>query len=251
MRQACAEQGIALEQLGPAAGRVSDRVEDELPAYDLVFATARMALEAASVGCAVVVCDARGFAGLLTIARLPAWRRLNFGAGLLAETTDAAMLRAAIEEYDADDAARVTDSIRAEASIDHSVSRHLEVYAAALKDPAPVDLPARAAATAAWIEDLVPGSADRDWRKVVSELHGLAAEPHPAFFHGMEERLREAGERQLTEVRAANDASAAGLMKALDQMRDEIGQPSAARMLWRRLVPLAIRQELHRFLRNR
>ena len=46
-----------------------------------------MALEAAAVGCSVVVCDARGFAGLLDTANMEAWRRMNLGVGLLTRPT--------------------------------------------------------------------------------------------------------------------------------------------------------------------
>ena len=192
VREACAGQGMELNELGPAAGRVSDRIEAELPEYDLVFATARMALEAAATGCAVVVCDARGFAGLLTRDRLPAWRRLNFGAGLLATPATLAGLREAFAAYDPDDAAAVTDSLRADATLDDYVARHLAVYQAALSDPTPVDLGQQQAATAAWIEDLVPGGTDRPWRKIARQNLNFDVDPLAVRLAGMEERLREA-----------------------------------------------------------
>ena len=46
--------------------RLTADPEHELVRYDLVFATARMALEAICAGCAVIVCDSRG-----TIPELP------------------------------------------------------------------------------------------------------------------------------------------------------------------------------------
>lgn len=191
VRKACMERAILLDEIGPAAGRMAERIEEELLEYDLVFATARMALEAASVGCAVIVCDARGFAGLLTRARLPSWRRLNFGAGLLTRPVTLEGLRQAIEGFDPDDAASVMESLRAEASIDDSIAQHLAVYAEALSEPAPMDLRARAAATAAWIEDLVPSAATRDWGIIAREGFGFSVEPTSALLQGMEQRLRD------------------------------------------------------------
>ena len=51
---ACHAAGITLDVVGGAAGRVSDAPEHLLPAYDIVFAKGRTALEALAVGCATV-----------------------------------------------------------------------------------------------------------------------------------------------------------------------------------------------------
>src|SRR4051794_40655981 len=66
IRAACESRGIALEIGGAAAGRPIDRPEEVLPQYDLVFAKARCAIEALATGCAMIVCDAQGLAGLVT-----------------------------------------------------------------------------------------------------------------------------------------------------------------------------------------
>jgi len=85
VRAACAQRGLALSIVGPAAGNEVDN----LPAYfrecDLVFASARSALEAMAVGCAVIVLDGRGFAGLVTSETVSAWRQNNFGLRLLSQ----------------------------------------------------------------------------------------------------------------------------------------------------------------------
>ena len=75
VREACARLGIALDVAGLASGRVASRPEDLLPAYDLVFAKARAALEALAVGAAVIVCDAAGLAGRVTTSNLERLRR--------------------------------------------------------------------------------------------------------------------------------------------------------------------------------
>jgi hypothetical protein len=174
VRAACAKAGLALDELGPATGEMSDQLEKSLPRYDIVFATARMALEAAVVGCAVVVADGRGFAGMLRTESLKAWRRLNFGVGLLTAPVTAAALDAAIAAYDASDVAEVCRCLRAEASADDYAAAYLQLYAQAIGEPVAGDI-SRAAATAAWLEDLLPSAAPRAWLDVASET-GLSLE---------------------------------------------------------------------------
>src|SRR3954469_17297494 len=60
IRQACLDANIAVEIAGYKAGAILERPEQTLGAYDLVFAKARAALEAAAVGAAVVLCDVAG-----------------------------------------------------------------------------------------------------------------------------------------------------------------------------------------------
>lgn len=168
VRAACAKAGLTLDELGPATREFSDQIEKVLPRYDIVFATARMALEAAAVGCAVIVVDGRGFAGMLGSENLQAWRRLNFGIGLLTAPVTAASLDAAIAAYDAADAAEVCDRLRAEASADVYAAAYLKLYAQAI-DEGVAQEPSHAAATAAWLEDLLPTAAPRAWLAVAGE----------------------------------------------------------------------------------
>jgi glycosyltransferase involved in cell wall biosynthesis len=174
VRSACVKAGLTLDELGPATAEMSDQLEKILPRYDIVFATARMALEAAAVGCAVVVADGRGFAGMLRTENLKAWRRLNFGAGLLAAPVTAAALDAAIAAYDASDAAEVSGRLRAEASADDYAAAYLPLYTQAIGEAVAQDS-SQAAATAAWLEDLLPSAAPRAWLDVAGET-GLSLE---------------------------------------------------------------------------
>src|SRR5258708_24896108 len=113
-----------------------------------------MALEAAGVGCAVVVADGRGSAGMLRTENRQAWRRLNFGIGLLTAPVTAASLDAAIAAYDAADAVEVCERLRAEASADDYAAAYLDLYAQVIGE-AVAQEPSHAAATAAWLEDLL------------------------------------------------------------------------------------------------
>ena len=174
VRAACAKAGLTLDELGPATKQMSDQLDQVLPRYDIVFATARMALEAAVVGCAVVVADGRGFAGMLRSDNLTAWRRLNFGVGLLTAPVTAAALDAAIAAYDAVDAAEVCRRLRIEASADDYAAAYLELYTQAIGEGVTQDN-SHAAATADWLEDLLPSVAPRVWLDIARET-GLLSE---------------------------------------------------------------------------
>src|SRR5205823_3744899 len=82
-RAACEAAGIEIDVVGAGVGTVVDDLPERLRSADIVFASARMAIEAMAVGCAVVVVDGRGLAGLATTDALGAWR-LALGAWRLA-----------------------------------------------------------------------------------------------------------------------------------------------------------------------
>ena len=83
VEEACRRAGIAVATLGRSVGRVVLDPERELTEHDLVFATARSALEAIASGAATVVMDARGLAGMATRANAARFRQHNYGARVL------------------------------------------------------------------------------------------------------------------------------------------------------------------------
>ncbi|MBS7813245.1 glycosyltransferase [Roseococcus pinisoli] len=289
IRAACEAAGIALEELGPASGRVSASLEAELPRFDLVFATARMALEAAATGCAVIVCDARGFAGLLTEARLEAWRRLNFGAGLLARPVTETAVAEALAAYDPGDAGRVAARLRAEARLEDCIDRLVARYREAMAEPPPTSAEA-AAALAAWMEDNVPSAEPRNWMTVAREMHGLEGTSFELAVRAAEDRLAremEAGFARLGDGVVSAQVAEARLFQAMEsgsvQWREELGVTAAqhhlqleeriaglerqlaeavdrlsapgrierlVRSTYRRVVPLSLRRPLHDLRRS-
>jgi hypothetical protein len=128
IRAACESRGIALEIGGAAAGRPIDRPEEVLPQFELVFAKARCAIEALAAGCAVIVCDAQGLAGLVTTSSLEALRQLNFGARTLRRSISAADLGAEIDRYDPADAAAVCERLRQAADSDLLADQFISLY---------------------------------------------------------------------------------------------------------------------------
>jgi hypothetical protein len=77
VREACNRTGIEVDVAGSAMNTSVAAPESLLANYDLVFAKARCALEALSVGTAVILCDSAGSGPLVTTNQLEQLRRLN------------------------------------------------------------------------------------------------------------------------------------------------------------------------------
>jgi glycosyltransferase involved in cell wall biosynthesis len=136
IRAACHAVGIEKVDIrGGSSGNVSLQPEKDLPYYDVVFAKARCALEAMAVGCAVVVTEYQGLAGLVTRENVAELRRLNFGVRTVqaAPLTEAGVI-AALARYCPDDAAAVSDWIRAEADLETYLDRLEAFYLAAVQN---------------------------------------------------------------------------------------------------------------------
>jgi glycosyltransferase involved in cell wall biosynthesis len=136
VRAACDARGITCDIAGVSSGAPSDRPEDLLPGYDLVFAKGKAALEALAVGCAVILCDAQGVGPLVTIEDLDRLRRLNFGFRTLTAPHTSEVLAAQIERYDPLAAEAVRRRIREMAGIDPVVVHYERLYAAIVAEQA-------------------------------------------------------------------------------------------------------------------
>jgi hypothetical protein len=128
VRIACEQLGIQFDAIGTAAGRVSTAPEQELVQYDLVFASARSALEALCCGCAVIVCDVRGFSGLVTSHNFESLRAMNFGLRCLTEPLAVDRCVQGIGRYDPDDASRVANRARADADLNKLLDKFEQLY---------------------------------------------------------------------------------------------------------------------------
>lgn len=135
LETACRSAGVALDFIGKSAGAQSRTPEHLLRSYDVVFAKGRAAIEAMAVGNAVILCDLTGLGGLVTSERFDHLRAWNFGVGVLTQETTADSVGAALAQFDAVDAARVSGRIRAEASLDRAADRLLGLYADVLREP--------------------------------------------------------------------------------------------------------------------
>jgi hypothetical protein len=133
VREACRRAQIQLDVLGDGEQNGSAEPEKIIGEYDLVFAKARCALEALSVGAAVILCDAGGVGPMVTSREFNKLRPLNFGIRTLTQPLDPDILVREIERYDSADAAAVSELVRATAGkeliIDELIGLYEEVIA--------------------------------------------------------------------------------------------------------------------------
>lgn len=128
VREACNRAQLTLDVIGADSGNVSNRPQDVLGQYDIVFAKARCALEALAVGNAVVLCDRVGVGPMVTSGEMDRLRRLNFGVRAMQERVSVDVLEREIARYDAQDAAEVSRSIRAGAGRQGAIDQIVELY---------------------------------------------------------------------------------------------------------------------------
>jgi glycosyltransferase involved in cell wall biosynthesis len=130
----CADKGIELEAIGWPLGKPTAGPEAVLVEADLVFASARAALEALCSGCVVVVCDERGVAGRATTQNYKELRSNNFGLRCLTRPASAANLRSEIESYDAGDAEALAAIAREDADFAKVIDQYLQLYRRSIDD---------------------------------------------------------------------------------------------------------------------
>jgi uncharacterized protein YukE len=132
LRTACERLGIHYDALGAAAGRWSEKPEQELVNFDLVFASARAALEALCCGCAVIVCDHRGLAGLVTSQNFAWLRERNFGLRTLDGPVTVDRCVQEIERYDPTDALLAAEKARKDADLERLLDTFEKLYSEVL-----------------------------------------------------------------------------------------------------------------------
>ena len=118
VQKACSDLNINLDIIGLGVNKISKHPEKILSNYDLVFAKARCAMEAIAVGCAVILLnEGVGFAGLVTSKNVKEWHPWNFGKRLFQQPINVKNVSQAIKNYSAEDAAIVSNYIRAHATL--------------------------------------------------------------------------------------------------------------------------------------
>jgi hypothetical protein len=209
--RACRDAGMTrVDIVGRAGGRPVAAPEDVLGEYDVVFAKGRSAIEAAAVGCAVVVADSNGMSGMTTSARLPRVHGLNFGLRVEQDhRITAENVSRALADYDPADAAAVSAWMRANSSLDSAVDRWEDVYADALRPRDPTAGPDADAvealrAASRYLTGLVPVLKSRDDAWAAAERARVEVEA----------RVAEADSRV-----AEAEARAADLDAALEESR--------------------------------
>lgn len=170
IRNACRRAGIEqVDVIGAGMGNAAVEPAQLLGRYDLVFAKARAAIEAMACGCAVIVADQVGLAGMVDSVNLPELRRLNFGVRSMQRLElDEETLLAQIQRYDSEDARRVSDWMRREADMERVVDRWLQIYAemreAPISGASPEDQLRAGASYLRWLAPTVKGRYHADQR---------------------------------------------------------------------------------------
>ncbi len=131
---ACAAAGIALDVAGYRAGKVLARPQDVLGQYDIVFAKAKAALEAAAIGTSVVLADAIGLGPMVTTQNFAELRPLNFGIRTLRTAPSVEAVARELARYDPADAAAVSRRVRETAGHDTLVDELLDLYTQVLAE---------------------------------------------------------------------------------------------------------------------
>jgi hypothetical protein len=158
IRTACEALSIDFEAIGDPVKRVVSHPEQELVRFDLVFASARAALEALCCGCAVIVCDERGIAGPVTLENFSTLRAMNFGLRTLTAPVTVQHLIGNIKRYDREDASAVCARARREADLENLLDEFETLYSEALYGARRPSVPkgAQEASIARFLHDYLP-----------------------------------------------------------------------------------------------
>lgn len=159
-RAACTRAGVALDVYGLGVGRPHARPEELMAEYDVVFAKGRTALEALAVGACVVVYWWRRLGPVVTSGAVEKLRRDNFGMRSMGPRSTPEEfgrdVEAALARYDAVEAARVSEMVRADAGRERLVAEFVELYESVIEEHAqtPRDEEAEARAAASYLRKL-------------------------------------------------------------------------------------------------
>jgi hypothetical protein len=173
IREVCAQNGITLDTIGYAVGNPSMNPEQYLGNYDNIFARGRAALESLATGAAVICCGAEGLGEMVTLQNLDWMRRNNFGLRVLSHPITNKILSAELKRYDAADAQKVSEEVRAAAGLTRTVDQIFSVYQSSLDEWAkshPPDPAEDGLAFSYYLQDL----ADDFYRISIESSHALA-----------------------------------------------------------------------------
>lgn len=125
---ACQKRNIEVDIIGLAVDNIVSSPETIMSDYDLVFASGLSALEALCCGRAVITCDGRGLAGMVTEANFDQFRAENFGLPVFnLPLTDTHILEQ-IDLYSAPRSVALQQRIHAEASLKNWAETYVALY---------------------------------------------------------------------------------------------------------------------------
>ena len=220
LRTACERLGIRFDVIGADSGNTAP--ERHLVEYDLVFASARSALEAVCCGCAVIVCDLRGFYGFATSQNFDFLRANNFGLRCLQDKITVERCVQEIGRYDPDDASAVAERARADADLNILLDKFEHLYDEVLTGARRPSFSATEhdKAIARFLHDNLPRlPRDMQWPSI-AERESLRQE-----VDSLASRLvQQAGLQQEIDALASRLAEQAGLQQEIDALTGRLAQ---------------------------
>lgn len=223
IRAACDRAGITLDAAGERTSGSTAKPEELLPAYDLVFAKAKSALEALAAGCAVILCDENGLGRLVTSAELELLLRYNLGRRLLTRVVSTEAVGAEIARFDAADAARVSARVRAERGIESGIDALLGLYERVIGEGRRADQPHE---LVAWLQSWSGWTHPMQERLARAEYEQLALAQYAEHLHEHVGRLH-AHMAGMQDHFARLSSLSAAMQKALESPGSATASPAA------------------------
>ncbi len=138
IQKACARAGLTLDFMGRGTTRYTAAPESLLRNYDIVFAKGKSAIEALTVGNAVILCDCLfGVGEMITTENFDASRKYNFGKHLLSRPFEIDILLCEIGRFDPAEAHRTMELARSKCDIAFAVDELLAVYTSVIEESYP------------------------------------------------------------------------------------------------------------------
>ena len=134
IKEACLSQGIEIDLIGSGNGNATTTPENILGQYDIIFGKAKAAIEAMATGAAVIICDFRGLAEIVTPENMLHYRKYNFGMKLMTNKIQTDLIVREIKKYDAENILKVSNFIRKEADFLSIVSQLENTYSRIIRE---------------------------------------------------------------------------------------------------------------------
>ncbi|WP_028602630.1 glycosyltransferase [Ottowia thiooxydans] len=132
--EACNRMGLKrLDLFGLRNGNPINNPQDVLPQYDIVFSAGRCAIEAMSVGSAVIVCDETGVAEMIRPENMTSMFGRFGSSSVSKERLNIDFLCGEIRKYDAAGVRQVAEWIRGKVDLRHAADRYEGVYREAIE----------------------------------------------------------------------------------------------------------------------
>jgi hypothetical protein len=184
IRAACVQRGLSLDVIGSGTGNHLPDPAEALGRYDIVFGKGRCATEALCTGNAVVVLDpVWGMAEMVTAATVAHARHWNFGRALLIRPITRESVGAELDRYDAGDAGKAGEWMRAHGSLDATLGALESCVQRMVRQHPVIEVPAnqRADEMSRYMQDWIRRGSPSAAHLTIASLHQHVAGLQQSF----------------------------------------------------------------------